>query len=403
MLLYICVTWAILIKRISIKAKQLSKKDKKETIMDLAQVLHMNGGVGEESYANNSLLQRKTISLTKLLRDEAITNLCCKTLPNSLAIADLGCSYGPNTLLVISETIKNVEKLYQEMKYKSPEYKVFLNDLPGNDFNNIFRSLDTFKENLHNEIETEMGPCYFFGAPGSFYGRIFPDKSLHFVHSSYSLQFLSKVPEGLDNNKGNIYMSSTSPSNVLKAYYDQYKTDFSYFLKCRAQELVEGGCLFVTLIGRQSEDPSSKECSSVWDLMSMALNDMVLQGIINEEKLKDFNIPIYYPSLSEVKLEILTEGSFVINQLESSQIILNELDNYEDAFEFTSKIPGSLKNDGYSVAQCIRAVAEPLLVSHFGEDVTKEVFNRFQKNVTDHMPKDRTKVTNITIALTRMP
>jgi jasmonate O-methyltransferase len=110
-----------------------------------------------------------------------------------LAIADMGCSYGPNALLVISETIKVVEKLYQEMNHKSPEYKVFLNDLPGNDFNNIFQSLDTFRENLRNEIETEMGPCYFFGAPGSFYGRIFPDKSLHFVHSSYSLTFLSKV------------------------------------------------------------------------------------------------------------------------------------------------------------------------------------------------------------------
>jgi jasmonate O-methyltransferase len=104
-----------------------------------------------------------------------------------------------------------------------------------------------------------------------------------------------------------------------------------------------------------------------------------------------------------VKLEILTEGSFAINQLESSQVVLNELDNYEDAFDFTSKIPGSLRDDGYSLAQCIRAVAEPLLVSHFGEDVTEEVFNHFQKNVIDYMPKDRTTVTNITIALTRMP
>ncbi|KAK2419169.1 S-adenosyl-L-methionine:benzoic acid/salicylic acid carboxyl methyltransferase [Trifolium repens] len=371
--------------------------------MGLEKVLHMNGGEGEESYANNSLLQRKAISSTKLLRNEAITKLCCNTLPISLAIADLGCSYGPNTLLVISETIKVVEKLYQEMNHKSPEYKVFLNDLPGNDFNNIFRSLDTFKENLRNEMETEMGPCYFFGTPGSFYGRIFSDKSLHFIHSSYSLQFLSKVPEGVENNKGNIYLSSTSPSNVLEAYYKQYKIDFSHFLKCRAQELVEGGCLFVTLIGRQCDDPYSKECCYVWDLMSMALNDMVLQGIIKEEKLNTFNIPIYYPSPSEVKLEILTEGSFAINQLESSQVVLNELDNYEDAFDFTSKIPGSLRDDGYSLAQCIRAVAEPLLVSHFGEDVTKEVFNHFQKNVIDYMPKDRTTVTNITIALTRMP
>jgi len=146
-----------------------------------------------EFYASIVNIQRKVISLTKPLRDEAITSLYCNTFPGSLAIADLGCSFGPNTLLVISEIIKGVEKLCQVHHHKSPEYKIFLNDLPGNDFNNVFKSLDTFKEKLRDEMETEMGPCYFYGVPGSFYGRIFPDNSLHFVHSSYSLQWLSKV------------------------------------------------------------------------------------------------------------------------------------------------------------------------------------------------------------------
>ncbi|GAU31236.1 hypothetical protein TSUD_210930 [Trifolium subterraneum] len=237
----------------------------------------MNGGDGEQSYANNSVLQRKVISLTKPLRDEAITGLYRNSLPTSLAIADLGCSCGPNTFLVISETIKVVEKLRQEMNHKSPEYKIFLNDLLGNDFNTIFQSLDTFKKNLRNEMGTEMDHCYIFGAPGSFYDRLFPDKSMHFIHSSYSLQFLSKVPEGVENHKGNIYLSSTSPSYVVKAYNEQYKRDFCHFLKCRAQELVEGGRLLVTLIGRQSEEPWSKDCCAIWELMATDLKDMVSQ------------------------------------------------------------------------------------------------------------------------------
>lgn len=132
-------------------------------------------------------------SLTKSIREEAITSLYCSAYPNSLAIADLGCSSGPNTLFVVSEFIKVVEKLCRELNHESPEYKVFLNDLPGNDFNNIFRSLDNFKKRLHGETETEMDQCYISGVPGSFYGRIFPNQSLHFVHSSYSLMWLSKV------------------------------------------------------------------------------------------------------------------------------------------------------------------------------------------------------------------
>ncbi|KEH20407.1 salicylic acid carboxyl methyltransferase [Medicago truncatula] len=245
--------------------------------MEVAKVLHMNGGVGETSYANNSLVQRKVIYLTKPLRDEAITSMYNNTLSKSLTIADLGCSSGSNTLLVILDIIKVVEKLCRKLNHKSPEYMIYLNDLPGNDFNTIFTSLDIFKEKLLDEMGTEMGPCFFSGVPGSFHGRIFPLQSLHFVHSSYSLHWLSKVPEGADNNKGNIYISSTSPLNVVKAYYKQFQIDFSLFLKCRAEEIVEGGCMIITFVGRKSDNPTSKECCYIWELLAMALNDMVLE------------------------------------------------------------------------------------------------------------------------------
>lgn len=161
--------------------------------MDLGQVLHMNGDVEEASYANNSLIQREVISLATSLRVKAITNLYCSLCPRSFAIADLGCSSGPNTLLVTSEIIKVVEKLCRQLNHQSPEYNIFLNDLSGNDFNSIFKSLESFKINLRHEMETEIGSCYISGVPGSFYGRIFPNQSLHFVHSSYSLHWLSKV------------------------------------------------------------------------------------------------------------------------------------------------------------------------------------------------------------------
>ncbi|XP_058771146.1 salicylate carboxymethyltransferase-like [Vicia villosa] len=365
--------------------------------------LHMNGSAEEVSYAKNSSLQRKAISLTKPLRDEAITSLYCNTLPKSLAIADLGCSSGPNTLLVISEFIKVVENLCRELNKKSPEYKVFLNDLSENDFNSVFKSLDTFKENLYDEMKTEIGPCYFFGVPGSFYGRTFPDKSLHFVHSSNSLHWLSKVPEGVDNNnKGNIYHSSTSPSNVLKAYYQQFQRDFSLFLKCRAQEIVEGGRMILTVTGRKIDDPSSKGSCYIWDLMTIVLNDMVLQGIIDKEKLDTFNIPTYFPSPSELKREVFEEGSFAINKLEISEVNWNDRDCGE-VLDIESEMSKSIKDDGYNMAQCIRAAIESLLVCHFGDSVIEEIFYRYKNILNDRMSKEVTKITYLTLLLTRKP
>nr|DAD19754.1 TPA_asm: hypothetical protein HUJ06_021217 [Nelumbo nucifera] len=86
--------------------------------------------------------------MTKPITAEAIFNLCSTTtLPKSLGIADLGCASGPNTLSVVSDLINLIRTKYGETGCPSPEFKVFLNDPPGNDFNTIFRSLpDLYKK-----------------------------------------------------------------------------------------------------------------------------------------------------------------------------------------------------------------------------------------------------------------
>ena len=83
----------------------------------------------------------------------------------------------------------------------------------------------------------------------------------------------SKSGEAL--NKGNIYIGNTSPQEISKAYYAQFKRDFVLFLRSRAQEMVHDGCMVLTLQGRfQSNDPGS-----LWDLLGSTLNDMVLEVI----------------------------------------------------------------------------------------------------------------------------
>ncbi|KAK4253821.1 hypothetical protein QN277_010446 [Acacia crassicarpa] len=359
--------------------------------MDVASVLHMNGGTGEASYANNSLLQQKVMSITKPIRDEAIRSIYNGKLPKSLAIADLGCSSGPNTLFMIYELIETVEMLCRELNHESPEYIVFLNDLPGNDFNNIFKSLECFKQNLSTQIVGGIRKCYITGLPASFYGRILPTNSLHFVHSSYSLHWMSQVPKGIENNKGNICMTSTSPLDVRNSYYHQFQRDFSLFLKCRARELVEGGRMVLTLQGRSTSGPSSNESCYVWELLVEALNEMVLEGIIKEDQIDSFNIPQYYPSPSELQLEIEKEGSFTLNLLEVFEVSWKAACGKEHVGN----------NEGYKVAQLIRAVAEPLLVSHFGEAIINDVFHRYQHILADRMSKEKIVFLNLVVSLTK--
>ncbi|PIA36720.1 hypothetical protein AQUCO_03300138v1 [Aquilegia coerulea] len=225
------------------------------------------------------IMQKTVILKVKPFVEEAITDLYCKTLPGKcFKIADLGCSSGPNTLYLISEIIEAIGSKCQKLGHGPPSFQVFLNDLPGNDFNTIFKSIPSFIENLKkNKGDEFIGPCFIAGMPGSFFGRLFPPETLNFVHSSYSLHFLSKVPLGIENNKANIYIAPMSPPSVPKAYLAQFESDFTIFLSSRSEEITSGGRMVITMIGKRNSDPFSEDCWDFWELLAQSFRDMVSQ------------------------------------------------------------------------------------------------------------------------------
>ncbi|VAH10409.1 unnamed protein product [Triticum turgidum subsp. durum] len=164
--------------------------------MEVEQWLHMANGDGENSYATNSRLQEKAMLETRLVLLGAVVELY-RSLPDksTMVVADLGCSSGPNTLLLVSEVIGTISdhNREEEQEQRPPaaamELQFFLNDLPGNDFNLVFRSLGRLQE-----LTADRRPQYYVARmPGSFYTRLFPCRSVHLFHSSYSFMWRSKV------------------------------------------------------------------------------------------------------------------------------------------------------------------------------------------------------------------
>ncbi|GMI80543.1 hypothetical protein like AT3G11480 [Hibiscus trionum] len=292
--------------------------------MKVEQVLHMKGGVGKDSYGNNSSYQRTVISMVKPLLAESIIELY-SAMPSAecLKIADLG-------------------------------------------------------------------------VPGSFYGRLFPPSSLHFVHSSYAIMWTSKAPTelvtktGTSLNKENICVAKTSPPAVFEAYLEQFQRDFAVFLRCRADEVVPGGRMLLTTMGSiKSNDPLT-----IWEFVGLKLNEMVVEGLIENEKLESFDLPYYAASGEELRSVIEAEGSFELQKPEAFNM---------DWDDYIKKADGDRVLDKAAraaiIARDIRAVGEPILASHFGEDIMDDLFRRFGQDVLDYMKAHKCQYINIDIVM----
>ncbi|GAB4853274.1 hypothetical protein Ancab_040594 [Ancistrocladus abbreviatus] len=351
--------------------------------MEVKQVLRMKEGTGKASYANNSLIQERGITNVRTILQGSIQELYRAKLPKCLVVADLGCSSGPNSLKVLVDIIDFVDVTCQSLNHKLPEFQVFLSDLPGNDFNTLFSLFPSFWEKLKERKGSDFEvACFISGTPGSFYGRLFPNNFLHFVHSSYSLHWLSEVPKGLvgDNgealNKGNLYIAKTSPPEVGKAYQEQFEKDFTLFLSQRSLELVVGGHM-VLLIASGGE---SRETYIPFELLNMALKDMILEGLIKEEQLDSFNMPMYCASAGEMKELIEREGSFTLHHLHT----------------FTLQW-----DDPKFVADAARAVLEPLLASEFREATMDDLFCRYQEKIGSFMATDKAESHTTAISMSK--
>lgn len=135
------------------------------------------------------------ISRTKPLIQESIDELYCKNFPECFKFADLGCCSGPNAYLPTWDVVESLHSTCNRLDRKPPTLQVFLNDLPANDFNSTLKLLPSFYERLKREkiLLGDDQYCFIAAVPGSFYGRLFPPNSLHFVFSSYAVHWLSRV------------------------------------------------------------------------------------------------------------------------------------------------------------------------------------------------------------------
>ncbi|XP_077234492.1 gibberellic acid methyltransferase 2-like [Tasmannia lanceolata] len=346
---------------------------------DLHTILSMQGGDDETSYAKNSEAMASAITLSKPLILQGIKSMKLFEGDNmSLRIADLGCATGSNTLATIELVVESLRNQYHNEKVHEPEFEAFFSDLPSNDFNSLFRSLPMVEDNKKQRY-------YAAGVPGSFYHRLFARGKLHIAVSLSALHWLSKIPEGvLDKrlpawNKGRAWIDSAK-EEVIDAYAKQSAEDLKAFLQCRREEIVEGGMLFILMAGRpgsqppenQLGDPVSRAKHPFTNSMDQAWEDLLNEGLIDEEKRDTFNIPAYMRSIDEVKAAFDQCNGFKIQILEHHKIAEHSKEKQEEWI----RDPVSY---GQFKANLVRATMKSIFEAHLGPDLSEELFKRFER------------------------
>ncbi|RQP03311.1 hypothetical protein POPTR_019G022200v4 [Populus trichocarpa] len=191
-------------------------------------------------------------------------------------------------------------------------------------------------------------------------------------------------------------MAKASPPNVFKAYLEQFQKDFSLFLRLRSEEIIQGGRVVFTFISRSTDDPRSNDCCLISELLAKSLLDLAAKGLVLEADIDTFNLPFYHPYEGEVREIIEMEGSFDINKLETFAINWDANDDINNNnFVFDKD------QCGRNVANIIRAAAEPMLVSHFGDDITDDLFKRYAEYVGEHLCVEKTKHIHIVFTMTK--
>ncbi|PRQ37291.1 putative loganate O-methyltransferase [Rosa chinensis] len=189
-----------------------------------------------------------------------------------------------------------------------------------------------------------------------------------------------------DWNKGRIhYLGSTD--EVVRAYKAQYSENMNSFLHARAEELVYGGLLVLIIPGYPQGTPLSPTVAYLTlQVIEACLIDMVGKGVISEEKLDSFNIPMYSICPQELEAVVEQNGSFSIETLET--------------------IPHVLADDAVLNAKQLaahgRAVLEGLIKQQFGKEITDELFDLYGKKMEKELSifKQR-KRTNFLVVLKR--
>jgi hypothetical protein len=225
---------------------------------------------GGGAYNKHAKVQAGGNAVALLHLAEATRKVELESGQEPIVIVDYGSSQGKNSLGPMRTAIETLRSRL------GPDRSILVChvDLPINDFNALFESLDGDPDRYTRDASN----VYSCAIGRSFYQSVLPPNHVHIGWSAYAALWFSAVPQVPADH----FWLSRMTGAARAAYERQGAQDWEAFLKLRARELRPGGRLVVVLPGANDDGLCGYE--SFADHAYAVLADMVDEGAISADE-----------------------------------------------------------------------------------------------------------------------
>jgi hypothetical protein len=313
----------------------------------------------------------------------------------SFVIADYGASTGTNSIASATTAARAVRA-----RLPDQAIAVLHNDLPSNDWNQLFHNLANAPESY---LTLDGDPALPLVSAVSFFEPAAPRGTVHLGLSSSAAHWLRHQPT-VDVPEGFYFCEATGDARLALARAAD--TDWRAFLAARAADLAPGGRLVVQMVGADSgPDGEQVTARKLLRAMSEVAHDMVQAGELDPDVVDRYVLGVYARTADEARAPL--EQSPLRDELEVVECRTDPVAN-----PYLTKWRDDHDADAYAAAYAafVRGFTESSLRTNLftpgargasADDRLDEFFTRLTARFAADPERDRFEDWTLTVVLSR--
>jgi cyclopropane-fatty-acyl-phospholipid synthase len=215
-------------------------------------------------------------------------------------VADYGASTGANSMAAMRTAIEAVRARNADQPVVALH-----NDLPSNDWNQLFHNLEFSPESYQHLPPPAVVPL---ASAVSFFEPAAPSRSVHFGMSFSAAHWLRAQPT-VAVPDGFYFCEATGDAAAVLAR--AAAADWTTFLAARASDLAPGGRLLVQMVGTDIAADGTHHVTARALLRAMAevASEMVADGRLRADAVREYVLAAYARTVAEARAPYADAGS----------------------------------------------------------------------------------------------